>query len=69
MDEELEYYGEMYASCGIREVGIDFENFLTHPEYYIAKYRRGDGRVEEKGLLPTLRRLLRAWSVPRPSAG
>jgi hypothetical protein len=69
-DEELEYYGDVYTSSAIREAGVDFEGFLNHPEYYIAKYRRGDGRgPEATGLLGGLRRLLRTWSAPRPSAG
>ena len=37
-DEELEYYGDLYASQGIRSAGIEFENFLSNPDYYLVKY-------------------------------
>ncbi len=43
-DEELEYYGELYLVCGMREVGVEFEGFLSNPDYYLAKYPRRDGR-------------------------
>jgi hypothetical protein len=43
-DEELEYYGELYLSRGMREAGVEFEAFLSNPEYYLAKYPRRDGR-------------------------
>ena len=43
-DEELEYYGELYLVCGIREAGVEFEGFLSNPDYYLAKYPRRDGR-------------------------
>jgi hypothetical protein len=55
-DEELEYYGELYLGCGIREAGVDFENFLINPEYYLRKYAKGRWRIgrgsgRRKGLL------------------
>ncbi len=39
-DEELEYYGELYALQGMRSAGIEFEAFLSNPDYYIRKYGR-----------------------------
>jgi len=42
-DEELEYYGELYLRCGMREAGVEFEGFLSNPEYYLAKYPRKGG--------------------------
>jgi hypothetical protein len=57
-DEELEYYGDLYVRCGIREFGVDFEGFLNNPEYYLQKYARGrwrgeggDGQDRRRGLL------------------
>jgi hypothetical protein len=43
-DEELDYYGELYLSRGMREAGVEFEGFLSNPEYYLVKYPRRDGR-------------------------
>lgn len=59
-DEELEYYGDLYLGCEIREAGVDFENFLINPEYYLRKYSRGRWRAgggdeRRKGLLRYLR--------------
>ena len=59
-DEELEYYGDLYVRCGIRDAGVEFESFLSNPEYYLLKHakgfwRRGDGRDERKGLRRYLR--------------
>lgn len=41
-DEELEYFAELYLSRPIREAGVDFENFLGNPDYYLLKYPRKD---------------------------
>ncbi len=61
-DEELEYYGDLYVRCAIRQVGVDFETFLDNPEYYLQKHAKGhpaisgrDGDAERKGLLKYLR--------------
>jgi hypothetical protein len=43
-DEELEHYGELFLSHAIRDAGIEFENFLGNPEYYLVRYPRKDGR-------------------------
>jgi hypothetical protein len=43
-DEELEHYGELFLSHGIRDAGIEFENFLGNPEYYLVRYPRKDGQ-------------------------
>jgi hypothetical protein len=59
-DEELEYFGELYLSRGIREAGVAFEHFLADPDHYLAKYperdarRDGDGN-RRKGILQFLR--------------
>jgi len=37
-DEELEYYADLYIGNGIREAGVEFENYLNNPEYYLHKY-------------------------------
>ncbi len=67
-DEELEYYGELYIRCAIRQAGVDFETFLDKPEYYLRKYAKGhpaysgkDGDTGKKGIL----RLLRLRQVTR----
>lgn len=61
-DEELEYYGDLFVRCVIRNAGVDFESFLNNPEYYLQKYARGhpaiagkDGGGERKGLRGYLR--------------
>jgi hypothetical protein len=60
-DEELEYYGDLYIECKIRESGLDFESFLSSPEHYLRKYAQGlwrGGRDDEqrrKGLFRYLR--------------
>ncbi len=60
-DEELEYYGELYVTYHIHEGGVEFEGFLTNPEYYLRKYSRGrwqgedEGRQRRRGLLGFLR--------------
>jgi hypothetical protein len=61
-DEELEYYGDLYVRCVIRDAGVDFENFLNNPEYYLQKYAKGhpalsgrDGDGGRKGFLRYLR--------------
>ncbi len=57
-DEELEYYGDLYIQWAIREAGVDFEGFLTNPEYYLDRHARGRWRTrkeERKGLRSYLR--------------
>jgi len=39
-DEELDYYGDLYVRCDIRDAGVDFEGFLNNPEYYLQKHTR-----------------------------
>ena len=40
-DEELEFYGDLYVRCAIRGAGVDFESFLSNPEYYLQKHAKG----------------------------
>lgn len=47
-DEELEYYGELYLSRALREAGVDFEGFLSNPEYYLIRFPRKDGQRDGK---------------------
>jgi hypothetical protein len=47
-DEELEYYGELYLSREMREAGVEFEGFLSNPDYYLLKYPRKDGQRDGK---------------------
>jgi len=61
-DEELEYYGDLYIGCAIREAGVDFENFLSNPEYYLQKHARryqpsdgADGNGRRKSVREYLR--------------
>jgi hypothetical protein len=61
-DEELEYYGDLYVRCVIRQGGVDFETFLNNPEYYLRKHAKGhpaisgkDGDGRRKGLRSHLR--------------
>ncbi len=61
-DEELEYYGDLYVRCAIRDAGVDFETFLGNPEYYLRKHARGhpalggrEGGEVRKGLRHRLR--------------
>ena len=44
-DEELEYYGDLFVRWEIREAGVDFEGFLSNPEYYLQKHTRGRWRA------------------------
>ncbi len=48
-DEELEYYGELYLGRAMREAGVDFETFLSNPDYFLAKYPPRDGSGEDAG--------------------
>jgi hypothetical protein len=43
-DEELEYYAELYLGRTMREAGVEFETFLSNPDYYLLKYPRRDGQ-------------------------
>lgn len=61
-DEELEFYGDLYVRCAIRGAGVDFETFLSNPEYYLQKHAKGHPAVAalygaggRKGLLRYLR--------------
>jgi hypothetical protein len=45
-DEELEYYAELYLGRTMREAGVEFETFLSNPDYYLLKYPRRDGLRE-----------------------
>ncbi len=64
-DEELEFYGELFLTRKIRDAGVDFESFLSNPDYYLLKYPRRDGLRDgrdgrrRKGLLHFFR--------PRPA--
>lgn len=58
-DEELEYYGEVYLSRGMREGGVEFEAFLSNTEYYLAKYPGRDGWRDGGGNGTPRRGLLR----------
>jgi hypothetical protein len=70
-DEELEYYGNLYVQFGIREAGVEFEHYLSNPEYWLDRHtggrwrggtERGDGR---RGLAA----YLRLRRQPRSNAG
>jgi len=70
-DEELEYYGDLYIECKVKESGLDFENFLSSPEHYLCKYAQGrwrGGRDDKKGRKGLLRylRLRPATRTPSP---
>jgi hypothetical protein len=61
-DEELEYYGDLYIRCAIRQAAVDFETFLENPDYYLQKYAKGHPAIRgryatkaRKGLLGYLR--------------
>ena len=61
-DEELEYYGDLYVRCAIRDAGVEFETFLSNPEYYLQRHAPGhratagrDGNGRRHGLLAYLR--------------
>jgi len=67
-DEELEYYGDLYVRCGIREAGVDFESFLNNLDYYLQKHARGrqalresEGNGDRKGLTGFLRLRQATW--------
>ena len=70
-DEELEYYGDLYLTRGVREAGVDFESYLGNPEYYLAKYGTRDGIPDGKdgsdGQEP-LRQMIRLRSASRTSS-
>ena len=70
-DEELEYYGNLYVQHGIRDAGVEFEHYLSNPEYWRDRHTggrwrggadRGDGR---RGLAA----YLRLRRQPRDTAG
>ena len=71
-DEELEYYGDLYLTRGIREAGVDFTSYLGNPEYYLAKYGKTD-EVPESGKSgddrEAIRQLIRLRSASRTSSG
>jgi hypothetical protein len=71
-DEELEYYGNLYVGSAIRDGGVDFETFLSNPEYYLAKYpRRGEPkeRADDGRGRKGLRYFLRFRSASRTPSG
>jgi hypothetical protein len=71
-DEELEYYGDLYLTRGIREAGVDFESYVSNPEYYLAKYGTGEGVPGGKDGgdgREALRQLIRLRSSSRASSG
>jgi hypothetical protein len=45
-DEELEYYGNLYVQHGIRDAGVEFENYLSNPEYWLDRHTRRRWRGE-----------------------
>ncbi len=71
-DEELEYYGDLYLTRGIREAGVDFQSYLSNPEYYLAKYGRKSETHDDKDdgdRAEGLRQLIRWRSASRTSSG
>jgi len=71
-DEELEYYGDLYLTRGIREAGVDFSSYLSNPEYYLVKYGKTDGVPDSKRNSDgrdALRQLIRLRSAPRTPSG
>ena len=71
-DEELEYYGDLYLTRGIREAGVDFTSYLSNPEYFLAKYGKTDevpdSRTNSDGR-EAIRQLIRMRSASRTSSG
>jgi hypothetical protein len=68
-DEELEYYGELYAVQDIRSAGIEFEVFLSNPDYYIRKYGRSTPppRDRRRSWWRAIRRLFGGRSAREPA--
>jgi hypothetical protein len=70
-DEELEYYGDLYLTRGIREAGVDFASYLSNPEYYLTRYGKTDevpdGRDDDGRA--ALRQLIRFRSASRTPSG
>jgi len=70
-DEELEYYGDLYLTRGIREAGVDFASYLNNPEYYLTKYGKTDevpdGRANDDRA--GIRQLIRLRSASRTPSG
>ena len=69
-DEELDYYGDLYLGRGIREAGVDFETFLSNPEYYLIKHPRKDRLPDDgnaNGRRKGLRHFLGLRAVSRSS--
>ncbi len=60
-DEELEYYGDLYITYQIHAAGVEFDSFLSNPDYFLRKYARGrcpgdgDRKKRRRGLLGFLR--------------
>jgi hypothetical protein len=70
-DEELEYYGDLYLTRGVREAGVDLESYLGNPEYYLAKYGTGEGvpgGTDDGDGQEALRRMIRLRSASRTSS-
>lgn len=70
-DEELEYYGDLFVRCAIRGAGVDFETFLTNPEYYLQKHAKGHPALagRDGGGRKGLRDYLRLRQTTRASSG
>jgi hypothetical protein len=68
-DEELEYYGDLYGSQSIRAAGIEFEKFLSNPEYYLAKYGKPmlSRRARPASWWKSLKRALGVRSAEEPA--
>ena len=71
-DEELEYYGDLFVCCAIRQAGVDFETFLENPEYYLQKYAKGHPAISRRdgdGKRRSLRSFLRLRHATRTPSG
>jgi hypothetical protein len=67
-DEELEYYGNLYVQHGIRKAGVEFENYLSNPEYWLDRHtgRRWRGEAGQGvDRRPGLAAYLRLRRAPR----
>ncbi len=70
-DEELEYYADLYIAHEIREAGVEFENYLNNPEYYLQKYapHQAAGGRDGAGWRKGLRSYLGLRQTTRGSSG
>ena len=70
-DEELDYYGNLYVQHGVRDAGVEFETYLSNPEYWLDRHTGGRwrGAADRRDGRRGLAAYLRLRRQPRDTAG